>query len=335
MSVVDYSGACPGVSALRAAGAVGVVRYLSWLPNPKVITTAECATLRAAQLGVSLVWEYDARDWLSGAAAGAQHAAEAVRQARALGHPYGAGIYGAADFDMVSSSWTSSARGYAVAFRDGVRAGGYRVGVYGPYDVLTWCLLLSYDLYWQAGMSSSWSGGRNASPWPGYHLRQRRAATIGGTQCDISDIGSSGDWGAAPLPTTTSRRYPGMLLAQCGSSIVLTDWATWRDASIPYGQTQDMRSAGIPQVAVTTEQLGRILALPAPGTAPAATVGDVAAVVGSAMASLRLDLGADDLQTLAGSLAAALSAHPGSPLGAEDEPAIVDAVKTAFREMAA
>jgi hypothetical protein len=192
--VVDYSGAFPGVPALTAAGVTGVARYLSWLPNQKVITGVEYRTLTAGGIGVTLVWEYDAQDWLSGASAGALHAAEAVRQARTVGHPRGAGIYGGADFDMTRQQWLTYGNAYAVAFRDGVRAGGYRPGVYGPHDVLTWCRDLGYALYWQAGMSTAWSAGRNAAVWLGAQLRQVRPVAIAGTACDWNDV-LSGDWG--------------------------------------------------------------------------------------------------------------------------------------------
>lgn len=186
--VVDYAYGRPSTRALIDAGVVGAARYLSW-SDPKVINRSEYDTLKAAGIAVVPVWEWDARDWLSGADGARAHATEAVRQARILGHPAGAGIYGAADWDMTRDQWTGAARSYGQAFRQVIRDAGYRVGVYGPYDALTWCRDdLGYDLYWQAGMSTAWSARRNANPWPGVHLRQRRAVKIDGVACDINDI---------------------------------------------------------------------------------------------------------------------------------------------------
>lgn len=199
MSIAVDCTELPSYTALRAAGVSGVLRYLSWLYrwggithtyiNPKIIQKAEYDGLTANGFDVALNWEYDYLDWLGGASAGTAHATEAVRQAKALGHPPGRAIYFSADFNMSRSQWDGSGHGYATAVAITVRAGGYSPGVYGPYDVLTWCRDAKVmDRFWQAGMATSWSGGRNANPWPGAHLRQRRHILIGGIDCDANDI---------------------------------------------------------------------------------------------------------------------------------------------------
>src|SRR5262245_2366708 len=176
MTVIDCTQS-PPVDAMRGAGVTGVIRYLS-LPQAntvwKRILAPEYTALRAAGFPVLLNWEYAAQDWLGGAAAGAAHAAESVRQARGMGYPAGCVIAGSCDFNISQAQWQSVGWLYAGAFAAGVRSGGYLPGVYGPYDVLTWCRDLGgFTMFWQAGMSTSWSGGRNANPWPGAHLRQR------------------------------------------------------------------------------------------------------------------------------------------------------------------
>jgi hypothetical protein len=199
MSIVVDCTSTPSVASLKAAGVSGVCRYLSWLHlwggkthagiNPKIIQRAELERLIAGGFSVALNWEYDDHDWMGGASAGAAHAAEAVAQARALGYPPGCVIIGSADFDMTSPQWTSAGRAYAVAFAKGITAGRYVPGVYGPWDVLGWCKSLAvFSVYWQAGMSKGWSGGRNANRWPGAHLRQLRKEDIGGVSCDVNEI---------------------------------------------------------------------------------------------------------------------------------------------------
>jgi hypothetical protein len=154
-----------------------------------VIHQDEFNRLHAAEFDILLNWEYSADDWLGGAAAGQAHGTEAARQARALGYPTGRAIPGSADFDMTLSQWNGAGRAYAQAYSGAVRAGGYLPGVYGSWDVLTWCRDTGwFGMYWQAGLATGWSGGRNAQLWPGAHLRQRRTGTIAGVDVDFNDI---------------------------------------------------------------------------------------------------------------------------------------------------
>ncbi|HEY6021584.1 MAG TPA: DUF1906 domain-containing protein [Candidatus Paceibacterota bacterium] len=189
----------PSISSLKSAGVTGLIRYLTWEHywggvthtgyNPKLIRPDEYNNLVDNGFDVVLNWEFDAADWLSGASGGTAHAAEAVRQAQALGYPAGRAIYGSCDIDMTASQWNSSGFAYVRAFSAEIRAGGYLPGVYGPYDVLSWCQNAGLmDYFWQAAMSTSWSGGRNSGDWPDAHLYQARQEYIGGIQCDVNDV---------------------------------------------------------------------------------------------------------------------------------------------------
>lgn len=246
MSIAVDCTELPSYTALRAAGVSGVLRYLSWLYrwggvthtyiNPKIIQKAEYDGLTANGYGVALNWEYDYLDWLGGASAGTAHATEAVRQAKALGYPAGHVIYFSADFNMSRSQWDAAGHGYATAVATTVRAAQYLPGAYGPYDVLTWCRDAKVmDRFWQAGMATSWSGGRNANAWPGAHLRQRRHILIGGIDCDANDILISdyGQYSASPAPAPTpipsKRGRRRMLLAAAAATmetVYLCDGAT-------------------------------------------------------------------------------------------------------------
>lgn len=197
MTVIDCVKS-PPVDAMRAAGVTGLLRYLSWTGSRdtlgKVIHQPEYDQLRAAGFDLVLNWEFSASDWLGGASAGQAHAAEAVRQASALGYAAGCAIPGSADFNMTLSQWNTSCASYARAYSQGIRAGGYVAGVYGPWDVLTWCQQLGgFGMFWQS-MSTAWSGGRNAHQWPGAHLWQRRSGFVGGFGVDFNDV-LQADWG--------------------------------------------------------------------------------------------------------------------------------------------
>lgn len=190
MVALDYTARIPP-SALHAAGVTDVCRYLCYLPvgSWKVITKGEYDELLAAGINITLNWEYAANDWAHGESTGTAHGQEAVRQARALGYPAGCTIIGSADFDMTRSTWDNTSQYYARGFATAVRAGGYRPGVYGPYDVLTWVRDSGLmDVFWQAGMSTAWSGGRNRNRWPGAHIRQLRHQNVGGQDTDVSEI---------------------------------------------------------------------------------------------------------------------------------------------------
>lgn len=200
--VLDYTSRIPP-AALRAADVIGVCRYLAPLIERtrwKRITLDEYRELTAAGIVVTLNWEYDARDWLSGSAAGDSHAAQAVSQAQALGYPRGREIIGSCDFDMTRTQYMDIGRRYAQAFADGVERGGYRPGVYAPWDVLQW----THDdgimsAFWQAGMSTAWSGGRNRNAWPGAHIRQRGHKTVGGVDTDWNEILIQPLWGGSTV----------------------------------------------------------------------------------------------------------------------------------------
>lgn len=188
----------PSTAALRAAGVVGVCRYLSREDLPKVIKPAEYNRLTNDGFTVVLNWEFDTFDWLT--ADGKAHGESAVRQAKALNHPVGLPIPGSADFDMTRRQWEQAGRAYATAYRDAIRIGGYRPGVYGSWDVLQWCRdELGYDWFWQS-MSTSWSQNRNGGLFPGVHLVQERTLTIGGVECDYNEINNPNYGGTMSQP---------------------------------------------------------------------------------------------------------------------------------------
>lgn len=201
MIVYDYIHRIAPNDLIRAGG-TGVCRYLSYPSSlGKVIGKAEYAELKAAGIAVTLNWEWQADDWMGGAAKGSMHAVEAIKQARALGYPAGSVIIGSADFDMTRAQWNAAGYPYARAFAQALIGGGYRPGVYGPWDVLEWCKTSGImDAFWQAGMSTAWSGGRNRNAWPSAHLRQRGHVYVAGQDVDWSDVLITPLWGSPPVP---------------------------------------------------------------------------------------------------------------------------------------
>lgn len=191
------------LAALRAAGVTAVSRYIapqSW----KRITPAEYGRILAGGLQITLNWESGAQDLRApGSSTTSSSARDAVAQARACGYPTGAAIYVSADWDVQAGDWSTVAGNLRI-IRAQYAAAGYKLGLYAPWDALGWAQRdRLVDYFWQAGMSTSWSGGRNRNAWPGAHLRQRRQTTIAGVNCDLNDILIS-PFGAAGAGSTSS-----------------------------------------------------------------------------------------------------------------------------------
>lgn len=175
---VDYSTARPSLTALVAAGKQFAVRYLCWLPNPKAVTRAEALKLWAAGINLILVWETTERAAMGGRGAGRQHAAEAVRQAKALGFPDDVVIYFAVDFNPQPSELST-----INAYFDGICEvmPWSRVGVYGGLRTIVAAKDQSWARFlWQ---TYAWSGG----VWhQSAHARQyHNGVTIGGGDLDL------------------------------------------------------------------------------------------------------------------------------------------------------
>jgi len=159
--LVDYSFARPDPAAIKAAGYVGVMRYLSNTPG-KNLSAAERDALHAAGLSIGLVWETTASRAGQGLLAGRADAQAACAQAKALGYPINCPLFFAVDYDAAPSA--------VAPYFVGIKAvATYPVGVYGSYRIVE---ASSVPYHWQA---SAWSGGKVSSR---AHLYQRLRPTV-------------------------------------------------------------------------------------------------------------------------------------------------------------
>jgi hypothetical protein len=301
------------IAALRASGVTAVSRYIapqSW----KRITPLEYGRIIAGGLQVSLNWESGAQDLKTLTVASTQmYAAQAVTQARACGYPAGCVILNSADWDVSAGDWPTVAANLR-AIRPIYRAAGYGLGLYAPWDALSWALRDGLvDVYWQAGMSTGWSGGRNRDAWPGAHLRQRRSTTIAGVACDTNDIliPTFGQAGAGNTPNVST----GADMDQAEKLIRRTDF--------------DGRVVG--DVLADLENV-RAFLYAVPGAAglvnppPAGSVADLLAKLAANPPAPTVDVDA-----LAVKVAAALIASNTNGLTPADHAAVVEDVKAALR----
>ncbi|MBO0867083.1 MAG: DUF1906 domain-containing protein [Micromonosporaceae bacterium] len=215
---LDYAWSKPSISAMRSGGYRFASRYLSWLPNGKVITASEYQSLRDAGIQVALNWEHTANEALQGAPTGQRSADEAVRQAHALGYPRGCTIYFSIDFDQTASQ-ANVCNAYLRAARDVLHAAGFRIGVYGGFNAVKRALDAQVvDDAWQ---TYAWSGGR----WDARaSLRQiQNGITVGGADCDRnSRVGPTYFAGEAGQAPATSDGPVDLLLEDDNVRIELT-----------------------------------------------------------------------------------------------------------------
>jgi hypothetical protein len=249
------------LSGLRAAGVTAVSRYIAHSTSiGKIIPLSEVPRYAAAGMQLVLNWEQNADDLRTlDVGKTGQYAREAVAMAQARSYPAGCAIYVSADWDVTASQWPTVAGNLRV-IRPIYSAAGYRLGLYGPYDALGWAKRDGLvDFYWQAGMSTAWSGRRNASVWPGAHLRQRRNTSIAGVACDTNDIliTQFGQWSAAVLDATISKENLMFLSVDGGGQYFLCDHIRARritvddariiaySAASGFGATLDLKT-GVP-----------------------------------------------------------------------------------------
>jgi hypothetical protein len=165
--IADYSCARPDLASLKAAGAVGIARYLAPLPNrcgtgglaqrSKVIDAAEYKTALDLGLTVTLMWEWTNNRSLDGATAGTADGSEAARQAHLLGHE--APVYAILeDPERVDVRAWPKVDAYARAF---AAAFGGVIGGYGSQALLEVFIergVIGYGMQvgnWSAGVSSA------------------------------------------------------------------------------------------------------------------------------------------------------------------------------------
>lgn len=229
---LDYSTGRPNLRAVKDAGNSFVSRYLSWLPNPKVILPAERDQILNEGLDISLNWEYDIHDCMGGMGAGSIHGKEAVHQALLLGYPQGSTIYFSGDFD-IQDGQLGQAELYWQAAEQHTEGAGYRIGVYGGRRLVGHMLDHGYvDDGWQ---TRAWSG--QPTFWhPHAMMRQVQFnLSVGGASVDINEtVGKVYFWNhkkAAPKPQVSEENMLSAFKAIDNDSVYVTDG--WKYRPVP------------------------------------------------------------------------------------------------------
>lgn len=199
-TVIDYSAGVPSAAAVKAAGHLGAVRYVSgrrpgaeWMLG-KPVTAAETQDFANHGLSVASVYQYgkDATaDWKQGALGAATHAPQAISYHRAAGGPTGRPIYVAIDDNPTRAQYDTQIRPYLQAFQAALQLAGYQTGVYGNYSVIDWAVQDGIGQYF---WMHNWGSNGQIHPRTTLHQIRIDKDTIEGIGIDINNVYAQ-DWG--------------------------------------------------------------------------------------------------------------------------------------------
>jgi hypothetical protein len=196
--VFDYSGWRPDPASLKAAGVVGVCRYLaspaqSW----KVITKGEYDRTLAAGLPILLNWEEAAGSWRGGFSLGYSHGRSARILARQLGHPDERPIVQSID-TAVTPAEIATAIDYQRGFNDGGGVGPQ--GVYGTkYVIDTFFASGLVRVGWQAAARGWYGNGPDCANAALIQRTSKSYPQFSPSSYDENTVHMT-DWGQHPAP---------------------------------------------------------------------------------------------------------------------------------------
>lgn len=200
-TIIDFSSGVPSPAAIKRAGHIGAIRYVSnkrpgaaWMTG-KPVTLQEAAANAAAGLPTASVYQFgraETADWKQGAAGAAIHAPQAISLHKAAGGPTHRPIYIAIDDNPTREHYTQFIRPYLQAFSKALSVAGYQTGIYGNYNTIEWA---SRDgigtFYWM----HDWGSNGKIHPKTTIHqLPQSRQQTIENVIVDVNEVYAS-DWG--------------------------------------------------------------------------------------------------------------------------------------------
>lgn len=176
------------LSCLKNAGYTFIGRYIfdSNTSGIVAMTPTEATNISNAGMYVVTVWENghaNSSNYFSYAQGKDDGYWAFMSAANDFAQPTGTPVYFAVDFDAlpahqtaIESYFTGVHDGYLAYLADQNKYGNpqitYRIGVYGSYDVLSWCQAQGIATYFWQAYAPAWSSYRNTNAWPGYNLRQ-------------------------------------------------------------------------------------------------------------------------------------------------------------------
>ncbi|MBV8786911.1 MAG: DUF1906 domain-containing protein [Mycobacterium sp.] len=192
-TLLDYAAGVIPAGQIRAAGAVGSIRYVSdrrpggnWMLG-KPIELTEARDLSSNGLKIVSCYQFgkaDSADWLGGAGAGTKHAERGMQLHAAAGGPATAPIYASIDDDPSYDQYKQLIAPYLRSWESVI--GHQRTGVYANSKTIDWALhdgLGSY--FWQ----HNWGSPKGfAHPAASLHQVEIDKRSVGGVGVDINEI---------------------------------------------------------------------------------------------------------------------------------------------------
>jgi hypothetical protein len=191
--LLDYAAGVIPANRIRAAGALGSIRYVSdrrpggsWMLG-KPMQLSEARDLNQNGLKIVSCYQYgkeSSADWLGGQSAGVEHARRGWQLHTAAGGPAGAPIYASIDDDPSYEQYKQQVAPYLRAWESVI--GHQRTGVYANSKTIDWALqdgLGSY--FWQ----HNWGSPRGYThPAANLHQVEIDKRNVGGVGVDINNI---------------------------------------------------------------------------------------------------------------------------------------------------
>ncbi|MBH0775927.1 DUF1906 domain-containing protein [Nocardia bovistercoris] len=174
-TLLDYAGGVPSARAIREAGHIGVIRYVSdrrpgaeWMAG-KPLLASEVDDLRAAGLAIVSNYQYGkgaTADWRGGLEAGKRHAQRGLELHRAAGGPDEAPIYASIDDNPGPVEFATMIAPYLAGWESVLGKG--KVGVYANSSTIDLARVAGVgSWYWQ----HNW-GTPKGYVHPAAHLHQ-------------------------------------------------------------------------------------------------------------------------------------------------------------------
>ncbi|MET8648292.1 DUF1906 domain-containing protein [Nocardia aurea] len=156
-TLIDYAGGVPDAEAIRAAGHIGVIRYVSdrrpgaeWMAG-KPLRAAEVDALHEAGLTIVSNYQYGkgpTADWRGGLEAGKRHAARGLELHRAAGGPDDRPIYASIDDNPSAVDFATMIAPYLLGWESVL--GKENVGIYANSPTIDLARIAGLgSWYWQ------------------------------------------------------------------------------------------------------------------------------------------------------------------------------------------
>lgn len=216
-TIVDFSSGVPRPEAIKAAGHIGAIRYVSrrrpetndWM-RAKPVTLVETTKARAAGLELASVYQYGAAktaDWLQGKAGALIHAPQAVAIHTAADGPKGATIFATIDDNPTHAQYLQQIRPYLTEFGRILQESGLNLGVYCNYNTIEWVQADQLATkFWQ----HDWGSAGKVHPAACLHQIGGKQEQIEGIQVDVNEVLAPdwGQWSKAPAPSPAPSPAP-------------------------------------------------------------------------------------------------------------------------------